>query len=147
MKISLPFSPIPGILGFLAMTAIGWAISQSIPPPSPATRDLAITGKIDRKRSAGSRSERDLAAAQVGAIRSKGSPEERLRSTIALANSIPASEFAVWTEGDRFDFREGPELSIFRMIIFERWIKEAPETLIPWAGKNNYGQAGRALSS
>jgi hypothetical protein len=64
---------------------------------------------------------------------------------VALATSLPPSEFAAWVEGDRFNFRKGPELDVFRMILFERWIKEDPASLIPWAIRNNHGQAGRAL--
>jgi hypothetical protein len=88
-----------------------------------------------------------MAAEQVRAILAATSPEEKMRATLALANSIPPGEFPKWAEGDRFSVRSGPELTVFRMIIFERWIHEAPETLIGWAGKNNYGQAGRALAS
>jgi hypothetical protein len=70
-----------------------------------------------------------------------------MRATVALAYALKPSEFPEWMEGDRFSIRSGPELSVFRMIVFERWIKEAPETLIGWATKHNYGQAGRALIS
>lgn len=145
MKQSLLVSLIPGIFGFAAMAALGWYLphpsSSGGPDQRPSDRGP------ERNRSSESRRTRDLVTAQVRAVRSAGSPKERLRSAAALAKAIPASEFAAWVEGDRFDFREGPELSVFRMIIFERWIKEAPETLIPWAGKNNYGQAGRALQA
>ncbi len=60
--------------------------------------------------------------------------------------SLPASEFAAWAEGDRFDFRAGPELSIFRMILFERWIAEDPEGLIAFSVNNNHGQAYRGVA-
>ncbi len=59
--------------------------------------------------------------------------------------ALPPSEFAAWVEGDRFNARSGPELSIFRMILFERWIEEDPDGLIAWGVKNDYGQAGRGL--
>ncbi|HEY8960768.1 MAG TPA: hypothetical protein VIM57_01095, partial [Luteolibacter sp.] len=80
-------------------------------------------------------------------IRTADSPVEKMRATVALAHALKPSEFPEWMEGDRFSIRSGPELSVFRMIIFERWIKEAPDTLIGWATENNYGQAGRALLS
>ncbi|RYD23313.1 MAG: hypothetical protein EOP88_04690 [Verrucomicrobiaceae bacterium] len=146
MKPALRFSPLPGILGFVAMAALGWFVADSGSPSSVPAGRSADAGKRDRSERRERRGE-DVVAAQVRAVRSAGSPKERLRSAVALAKSIPASDFAAWVEGDRFDFREGPELSVFRMILFERWINEAPETLIPWAGKNNYGQAGRALQA
>jgi hypothetical protein len=146
MKPALRFSPLPGVLGFVAMAALGWFVSSPDSPSSVQLEEPADAEKRDRSERRERRAE-DIVSAQVRAVRSAGSQKERLRSAAALAMSIPASDFAAWVEGDRFDFREGPELSVFRMIVFERWINESPETLIPWAGKNNYGQAGRALQT
>ncbi len=84
---------------------------------------------------------------RMKAIREMESPVERLRGSISLAMSLPASEFAAWAEGDRFDYRAGPELSIFRMILFERWEKENPESLIEFTVRNNHGQAYRGVES
>lgn len=145
MKIPSGISVAPGLLGFLVMAAIGWSLPHTPSEKHAAGEPKTRESTRDRERPTKTQREREINSAQVRAIRNAGSSKERLRSAAALANSIPPSEFAAWVEGDRFDFREGPELSVFRMIIFERWIKEAPETLIPWAGKNNYGQAGRAL--
>ena len=133
----------PGLLGFLGMAALGWYLAN----PSLTKTETGVTESIAREQKRPLKSPRDhgIVAAQMRAVRDAGSPVERLRSAIALANSLPPSEFAAWMEGDRFDFRKGPELSVFRMIVFERWIKESPESLIPWAGENNHGQAGRAL--
>ncbi len=61
--------------------------------------------------------------------------------------SLAPSEFPAWVEGDRFSYRSGPELSIFRMILFERWAAEDPDGLIAWGIHNDYGQAGRALDT
>lgn len=145
MKIPSVTSMAPGLFGFLVMAAIGWNLPHARPAAAIAEENSTRDSSRDRGRPTKSQRDGDVIAAQIRSIRNAGSSKERLRSAAALANSIPPSEFAAWVEGDRFDFREGPELSVFRMIIFERWIKEAPETLIPWAGKNNYGQAGRAL--
>ncbi|MBC7980328.1 MAG: hypothetical protein H7Y36_07170, partial [Armatimonadetes bacterium] len=141
------FAIAPGLLGFLGMAAIGWHLSP--PPPTQPTVEVATNDGVPRDHRRPTKSARDggLVTEQMRAVRNAGSPTERLRKTIALANSLPPSEFGAWMEGDRFDFRQGPELSIFRMIVFERWIKEDPESLIPWAGRNNHGQAGRALLS
>lgn len=135
----------PGVLGFLGMAALGWHL---VPIASrPASEETASAGETPRNYKRPPRPQRadSLAAVQMRAIRDAGSLSERLRTAVALATSLPPSEFAAWVEGDRFNFRKGPELDVFRMILFERWIKEAPASLIPWAIQNNHGQAARAL--
>jgi hypothetical protein len=134
----------PG-LAFLGMAALGWHLAKPI-PPQPET---GLLDKYPSRESRPARTARNdgMIAEQMNAILTKDSPLEKMRATLNLANSIPPSDFAKWVEGDRFSIRSGPELTVFRMIIFERWIKEAPDTLIGWADKNNYGQAGRALIS
>ncbi|MEO7098682.1 MAG: hypothetical protein ABI162_04930 [Luteolibacter sp.] len=145
MKPASLFVIAPGLLGFLGMAALGWHLAT--PALSPATVQAAATGGAPRDYRHPPKSPRNggIVAAQMRAIRNAGSPSERMRMAISLANSLPPSEFAAWMEGDRFDFRKGPEMSVFRMIVFERWIKEDPGSLIPWAATHNYGQAGRAL--
>lgn len=134
----------PALIGFGIMAAIGWNLAPHKPPN--LTSDKETSAQQDRRRPERKSSrENALVSAQMQAIRNAESPSEKMRATLALVNSLPPSEFAKWAEGDRFSFRQGPELTVFRMILFERWIKESPETLIPWAGKNNYGQAGRGL--
>ncbi len=135
------------LLGFLVMAALGWLLAT--PSPNQIGGQTESAEAIRRNHSRPTRPTRDigLVARQMRAVRDAGSPTERLRMTVSLANSLPPSEFAAWMEGDRFNFRKGPELDVFRMIIFERWINEDPDSLIPWASKNNYGQAGRALLS
>lgn len=135
----------PGALGFLAMAALGWHLASSA--SQKTIEETASPEEIPQNHKRPQRPQRadSLAAAQMRAIRDAGSPAERLRTVVALANSLAPSEFPAWAEGDRFNFRKGPELDVFRMIIFERWIKEDPASLIPWAIQNNYGQAGRAL--
>ncbi len=135
----------PGVLGFLSMAALGWHLAT--PASRPASEETASAGETPQnyKRPPRQQQADSLAAVQMRAIRDAGSPSERLRTAVALATSLPPSEFAAWVEGDRFNFRKGPELDVFRMILFERWIKEAPDRLIPWAIQNNHGQAARAL--
>jgi len=135
----------PPLLGFFIMAAIGWNLAPQKPVDSEPDSEKPVQRDRQRTERKSSR-ENPVVSAQMNAIRHAGSPSDRLRATIALVNSLPPSEFAKWAEGDRFNFRNGPELLIFRRILFERWINESPETLIPWAGENNYGQAGRALA-
>jgi hypothetical protein len=138
---------LPGIAGFFGMAALGWHLAAPFSTAGKTSgKNPGELAQHDyRKPRASPSSERSIVAAQVRVVRDAGSPVERMRAAVALANSVSPADFAAWAEGDRFNFRKGPELSVFRMILFERWIKEDPESLIPWAGKNNYGQAGRAL--
>lgn len=81
----------------------------------------------------------------MNAIRNAGSPRERMRAVVTFANTLEPEHFAKWVEGDLFTFCEGPELDVFRVILFDRWKSESPRSLIPWADKNRHGQAYRAL--
>lgn len=136
---------LPGLFGFLGMTALGYYFANSKIPSKQ--EEIGPQGKVSHRpiRSMDLPDQDEIVSEQMHSVGSAATPSERLRAAIALAYSLPPSEFAAWMEGDRFSFRKGPELHIFRMIIFERWIKEDPDSLIPWAGKNNHGQAGRAL--
>lgn len=145
---SPPLSAItPGLLGFLGMAVLGWHLASPIPNRDLTETETPEDTSPNPRRP--SRTQRDggLVAKQMRAIRDAGTPSERLRATVNLANTLPPAEFAAWVEGDRFDFRKGPELEVFRMILFERWIQEDPDSLIPWANRNNHGQAARALIS
>lgn len=131
-------------LAFLCAVAVGW---KSAPDLGKAAVVEAKPERIvSRERVAGGR---DSAAREVArkmkSVRDGATQEERIRASISLAMSLPASEFAAWAAGDRFDFRAGPELSIFRMILFERWIAEEPDSLIAFAVENDHGQASRAF--
>ncbi len=134
-----------GSTAFLATAALGWHLANSR-SASPITEAHA-TSPARESRPAQPAKRNGRVDEQLRQIRTADSPVEKMRATVALAYALKPSEFPEWMEGDRFSIRSGPELSVFRMIIFERWIKEAPETLIGWATKHNYGQAGRALIS
>lgn len=138
---------VPGFLGFLGTAVLGWYLASPPLAREKAGENSTEGAARDHRRPTKPPGNEEIVAEQMRAIRDAGSPSERMRAAVGLANSLPPSEFAAWVEGDRFSFRKGPELSVFRMILFERWIKEDPESLIPWAGKNNYGQGGRALIS
>lgn len=136
---------LPRLLGFIFMYAVGWYIATPRASVAEGEDPSQINVIPSHRHRTQSTRESGLVAQQMQTIRNADAPIERMRKTIALANSLPASEFVAWAQGDRFDFRQGPELDVFRMILFERWLKEDPDSLIPWADKNNFGQAGRAL--
>ena len=130
-------------LAFLVTFLIGWKLAPE-PPVASVGSDEAErkTGTVSRERP--SRNDSSVSR-KMNRIRNGANQLERTRAAISLAMALPPSEFAAWVEGDRFSARNGPELSIFRMIIFERWIAEDPDGLIAWGVKNDYGQAGRGL--
>ncbi|MFT3991822.1 MAG: hypothetical protein QM680_10485 [Luteolibacter sp.] len=130
------------------MALIGWHLGTPEEKSRTAAAQPAASGRSPLPRTKSARIIGDEAAAErMRAIRNTKSMEERLRATISLVYALPVSDFPAWAEGDRFNLRDGPELHMFRMALFDRWEKESPETLIPWALENNYGQAGRALKS
>ena len=127
-------------LAFSCALAVGWRTAPTEPDAVAMGQDSERN--VFRERVPGAR---DEIARKMKSIRTGVTQEERIRASISLAMSLPASEFAAWAEGDRFDFRAGPELSIFRMVLFERWLEEEPDSLIAFAVKNDHGQAYRGL--
>lgn len=125
---------------------IGWHLApqQNLSPDVGDATQLIASEKPPRARPSRIKSGVER---KMDQIRAAESPVERLRATISLAMSLEPSEFGAWVEGDRFSARNGPELSIFRMIIFERWAREDPDGQIAWSVNNDYGQAGRAMNA
>lgn len=145
MKTPSPFVMAALIVAFFAALFVGWRLApkgvalQRKPEPEAVSIRVPARDRPTRNDSGVSR--------KMDRIRNGESPVERSRAAISLAMSLDPSEFAAWVEGDRFSSRNGPELSIFRMIIFERWAAEDPYSLIAWGILNDYGQAGRALDT
>lgn len=136
----------PWLVGVIAMFAIGWKIAghptggQAEPSLSERTENTS-PNRPQRKAK-----HESLPQKMMRSIRDAGSLEARTRAAVSLANSLPPSEFAAWSEGDLFTYRSGPELFTFRMIIYERWAAEDPDSLIAWTAKNNWGHAHRTVS-
>ena len=135
----------PWALAFIVTFVIGWKVAGK--PDDETTRH---TSEEQQPKSRPIRPEKrvkteSLSEQRMRSISGAGSPEEKLRAAIALANSIPPSKFSAWAEGELFSYRSGPEMFIFRMILFERWLNEDPDGLIAWTGKNYYGQAYHAM--
>lgn len=136
------------VLGFSAMSVIGWNLGAGAPVPAgmsaldPPTRP-ARPGR-SAKSVPGPTGE---AARQLAAIRASRDPGERMRVTIELASMLPASEFATWMNGGWFTIRGGAELTLFTRIIQERWMTEDPEGLLLWSLKNEYKFTPEILTS
>jgi len=131
-------------LGFAVMSVVGWNVSSSTPNndseevnPSSKSRSSKRTSFSNKRISDSER--------YMNAIRHAGSSKERMRAAVAMAMHLDPKDFPKWVAGDLFTFCEGPELDIFRVVLFDRWVRESPETLIPLAGNNRRGQVHRRL--
>lgn len=132
---------------FMVMAVCGWILSETPPPPETAGDD---TGR-SHKRSI--RPERVVsgpgaeARKDLDAIRGAGTPEERLRATIAFANALPPSEFAAWLGGGWFNLSGGGDQLVFARILQERWLREDPEGLVLFSLKNKSSDTGGILAT
>jgi hypothetical protein len=132
--------------GFLAMAAIGWNLSGGPSEPvakKPAPSDTRPSRERPPRRSG----PRDAAAAKMAVVRNSGTSADRLRATIALANSLPVSAFGDWLSGAWFTLREGPEFTLFTQILRERWLREDPEGFILWSMKNDPEETSSLLAT
>jgi hypothetical protein len=135
--------PALALLGFSAAAGVGWnwgdapspSSAASVAPSSPE-RDNRPLRRV--RLSSGPRGE---AAQRLERVRNARTPEERMRATVDLANSLPPSEFAAWMDGGWFNLRDGPGLTLISKIIAERWKNEDPEGLVAWCLKNKSGEA------
>lgn len=124
------------LVGFLAMSVVGWNLAGGSAPssadqhPSPVTRSA-------RPRPSKPSGNRDAADAKLALIRNAATPAERMRATIELANSLSLTEFSAWLGGGWFTLRDGPELIVFTRLLRERWLREDPEGLVLWSRKND----------
>ncbi|WP_345715586.1 hypothetical protein [Luteolibacter yonseiensis] len=78
-------------------------------------------------------------ARHLAPIRAARTPEDRMRATMNLANTLPVDGFAAWIDGGRFSPRDGMDLMIFTNLLKERWQNEAPESFFLWAMKQDNG--------
>ena len=128
--------------GFVTMAALGWLLAEKPRVGTPAT----CTSEPPSLKSPTRPPLRfnryiipDQAKARLQAILAIASPKERMRATIALANSLPASELENWLEGQWFDDCEGFDLTLFKTIAEERFQREFPEQFA--LGRHNNGSS------
>lgn len=137
------------VLGFLAMAVLGWKIADrphaSPTVPEAAAGDAAKPAKRpDRTSRRGGAPE--AVRQRMAGLRAISSSGDRMRATIELANTLPASEIAAWLDGRWFDTGRGFDVTLFNKILKERWEKEDPEGLVLWGLKNNSSQASTTLA-
>jgi len=80
----------------------------------------------------------------MSGLRSQRSESDRLRSTVALALSIPSSELNDWLTRGKFSLREGYSFHLFQQIILDRLSREDPAAFLTWirehGGENFHNQ-------
>jgi hypothetical protein len=136
-------------LGFLAMAVLGWKIAGQ-PQAKPVVQeesagDAANTAKRpDRTSRRGGAPE--AVRQRMAGLRAISSSGDRMRATIELANTLPASEIGAWLDGRWFDTGRGFDVTLFNKILKERWEREDPEGLVLWALKNNSQNASGTLA-
>ncbi len=128
-----------GIAVFLVMSIFGWKLADGSRPSTPVSATSAQMGKRAERpeRHARAAGPAAIAGQKLDPIRSAANPAARMSATVDLASSLAVSEFAGWLDGGFFTLREGPELTLFTKILFERWKQEDPEGLLAWSIKNN----------
>ncbi|MBN8460755.1 MAG: hypothetical protein J0M04_23230 [Verrucomicrobia bacterium] len=138
------------MLGFLTTAAIGWKLADR--PERPTEDQPGISNRSAGHSSRPVRPNRrggpsDSVRQRMAAIRAISSPGDRLRATMALAESLPASEIAAWLDGRWFPTGEGFDMILFNKLLKERWQQEDPEGLLAWGLKSSPGLVGETLKS
>ncbi len=130
------------------MAFAGWRLADE----SPSSPDVkTVAAKPAEKAARPTRTERrygtpERAKQQLRAIQAAGSPQERMRATIALVNSLPVEELGRWLEQRWFETRGGFELTLFSKLAKERWEREDPEGYLRWSLKEGSGGASLLVS-
>jgi hypothetical protein len=132
---------------FLVMAVSGWTLSGTPQPPVAAGDDTGRSHKRSIRPQRAVSGPGGDARKSLDAIRGAGTPEDRLRATIALANALPPSEFAAWLGGGWFNLSGGGDQLVFTRIIQERWMREDPEGMVQFSLKNKSSDAGGILAT
>jgi hypothetical protein len=124
---------------FLVTAVLGWNLAERPAVPEAAAPAPAGVGSKASKRTergTGRYGTPGHVREAMKRIREAGSTEARMRATIELAGSLPASEIGEWLDGRWFDTGDGFDLTLFNKILKQRWREEDPESLLLWAFKN-----------
>ncbi|MCW1916897.1 hypothetical protein OJ996_25130 [Luteolibacter sp. GHJ8] len=134
--------------GFLATALAGWHLA------APETR--ASAGKVVEAGSAVDSKHRERKLRDGGipaqvretmaAIRGAATPEQRMRATIDLVQSMPLSDLEQWLENRWFDSGDSYDFTLFNKIAYQRWEAEDPEGLIAYHLKSNSYRAQEMLA-
>ena len=129
-------SLLPTVLILLISAAVGWLVTGNSQPAS----DYSHRSSPGPSRS---RSSSD----PIDHLRSQPSESDRLRSTLALALSIPSSELNDWLTRGKFSLREGYSFHLFQQIILDRLSREDPAAFLAWIREHGGGNFHNQLSA
>jgi len=125
-----------GTAMFVACGAAGWMSASRKPEgvTSPAAADhpekTAKRGPRDRGKAGIPEAVRETLATIK-----RGTPGERVKASIHLAQTLPISELQRWIESSWFDTGDGVERHLFTQIALDRMKKENPEDFLAWGLK------------
>ena len=134
------------LCGFFVAAVIGWELAADSQSASTKAPENAANTAQRPPRPARGSGPRDAAKQRVAAIRALGSPEARMRASIALANALPIAEIGAWLDGRWFCTGSGFDLTLFNKILKERWQQEDPDGLMLWSMKSYPDRAGGMLA-
>jgi len=119
------------ICAFAIALPLGWIMARK---PQPAKGESPPAVRIRSERRADNNSEKARNAVVMADIRKSGSMVDRMRRTIALANSIPDSAIDGWLDEARFKPGDGYDFTLFTRMLTDRRLVSRPEESTP-AGK------------
>ncbi|WP_367872731.1 hypothetical protein [Luteolibacter sp. Populi] len=137
-------------VGFAAMACAGWKLagtSSGDAVGSVATDVTAAHAATKSSRSVRESGPPPQVRRQLAAIRSAGSPKERMRATIALAYSLPVDELGEWLDKRWFQSEPGFDLTLFNKIANQRWRTEDPQGRLKHAMDSGGGGATEAVAA
>lgn len=142
MKASRAFLVSLGL--FIFSGSLTWLVRNGAKDHVTAKQESNITpkpSKIPRKPTGRSGMPADVAA-HLARIDTGKTPEDRLRATIHLAQTLPIGDLARWYDAEWFEGREDMQSHLFLRIIRARWLEADPAGLMDHTIRND--SEGRA---
>ena len=122
-------------IGFLFFVAAvtGWKLAGSgISPSETSISPSNARSSSGRVRHAAHSGPPAWARENLASIQQAASPLERMRATLALANSVPLSEIPKWLDGGWFHPGEGFDSTFFAELLLSRWEQADPLAMAQW---------------
>ena len=117
-----------GYLGvFLMLALVSWKMPFSFEKAQEPAVGLSKRRVFDHSR--GSENLREA----LQALKGISDPTVRIREAIALATSIPEEDLEKLCTSGMVEMLDEPLKTLFRGIIFERWLEHDPEGMMDWS--------------
>ena len=142
MKLPAAHLLAPAVCAVFAIA--GWQAGGE-KPDAPALTSTAAAAPRQTRRSHRISGPRDMPAdvrERMARIHAARTPEDRLRATIQLAQSLPVSELERWYVAEWFDFHETMDSNVFYKITRGRWLAEDPAGLMAYSLRYNSDKTG-----